>query len=134
MRKIIPLGDRILVKRRTVGNKIGKGLIELPQNVQDRETDIADVLHIPDNTFADEKIINKAEDIIESLTEKAKNGDAEALKACLTLNSFLKIKSIKVGDVIMISKYTGVTFNTTESQENLTIVEGDNIIAIVRDS
>lgn len=132
MPKIIPFGERILCKRKKVGEKIGReGIIIAPNIVSERDTDIAQVLHIPDLSFADEQILTNAEKIIASLTEKAMNGDNEALESLFRLNDFIKKKSVKVGDEILISKYVGLTFSTSDSQEELSVVDLDHIIGLV---
>jgi co-chaperonin GroES (HSP10) len=132
--KIIPLGDRILVKRRTVGEKLGtSGLLVSADVTKDRPTDLADVVKIPDHSFGDEQLINNAAAIITSLTTKAFEGDAEALRALIDFNLFLKIKSIKPGDTVMISKYIGTDFNTQDSQELITLVRGDDIMCILKE-
>ena len=109
--KVIPLGNRILVKRRRVGNEIGKGIIVAAQETAERPTDLADVVYIPEHTFADKSIIEKSEDIVKSLTDSATKGDYKALEALLSLNYFLKVKSLKPGDCVFISKYIGTDFN-----------------------
>ena len=129
MSKVIPFGDRILVKRRKIGEKAGS--IILPDEVKDRDTDLADVAYIPELTFADNEIIDNAPEIITSLISKARQGNADALKALLQVNAFLKIKSIKAGDAVMISKYVGITFHETGKQDELTLVNGDDVIGLV---
>ncbi len=134
MSKVIPFGDRILCKRRKVGEKIGKdGLLYASDNTKDSPTDLADVIYVPELTFGDEQILNNAEKIICSMVEQAKAGNSDSLIALLRLNEFLKIKSIKEGDGIMISKYVGTDFNTSDSQEILTLVNGADIIGLVID-
>jgi len=129
MPKVIPFGDRMLVKRRKVGEKAGS--IFLPDEAKERPTDLADVIFIPEHSFADIKLIENSEQIIGSLVKKAANGNSDALVALLTFNSFLKIKSIKVGDAVMISKYVGTTFHETGSNEELTLVKGEDIIGLI---
>lgn len=131
MIKIIPLGDRILVRRRKIGQKVG--LIELPDQVKDRNTDLADVIFVPDLTFSDKEILDNAEEIIKTLTKKAINGNIEATKALLEMNTFIKLKSIKVGDAVMISKYVGVDFHGTGDSEGKTLVKADDVIGLVID-
>ena len=75
--KIIPFGNRILVKRRKIGEKVGS--IYLPDETKERNTDLADVVYVPDLTFADKHIIDNQEEIIKNITEEAKRGDPEAL-------------------------------------------------------
>ena len=127
--KIIPFGDRILVKRRKIGEKIGS--IILPDEVKERNTDLADVVYVPDLTFADKHIIDNQEAIVRAITERAKTGDSGALEALLGLNQFLKVKSIKTGDAVMVSKYVGVDFHDTEGK-NLTLVSGSDVIGVIQ--
>lgn len=129
---IIPFGDRILVRRKLVGDKMGKSkLIYAPDSVKERATDLAEVVYIPEHSFADASLIDNAEKIIGSLTEKAKQGSDTALVALLKYNAFLKIKSINPGDMVMISKYVGTTFHDNQGGENLTLVDGSDIIGLV---
>ena len=132
--KIIPLGERLLVKRCKVGEKIGKeGQFFASESTANAPTDLADVVHIPELTFGDKKILDNAEKIVGRMTVKASEGDSEALIALLRLNEFIKIKSIKEGDKVMISRYVGVTFTGKDSSEELTLVNGSDIIGMVRE-
>jgi len=131
MKKIIPYGDRILVKRRKVGEKSGS--IYLPDQTSERPTDLADVLHVSDHTFTDKELIENSECIVDSLIEKAKEGDSDALISLLRFNDYLKIKSIKKGDAVMVGKYVGIDFHDTENTEMLTLVKGEDIIGLVCD-
>lgn len=131
---VIPYGDRILVKRRTVGEKIGKEkLIYTADTTKDRPTDLADVVYVPNHSFADKEMIENSESIIKSLTTKAMSGDSDSLIALLRFNEYLRIKSIKPGDKVMIGKYVGIDFNTSDSQETLTLVAGEEVIGLVVD-
>lgn len=131
---VIPFGDRILVKRRKIGEKLGtEGLILAADDTKERPTDLADVVYVPDHTFADKKLADNADEIIENLTEEAKGGNSEALVALIKLNQFLKIKSIKPGDGVMIGKYVGTDFHDTNSSELLTLVDSEQIIGLVVD-
>lgn len=132
-RKVIPLGDRFLVKRRRVGEKIGSaGIIYTTETTADRPTDLADVLYTPEMTFGDKELIENADEIIKKQIEYAKNGDAQALDAVQKFNQFLKLKSIKEGDLVMISKYSGIDFHTSDSDQGyLTLVRGDDIMAVI---
>lgn len=128
---VIPLGNRILVKRRRVGEKSGS--IYLPDETASRPTDIADVVYLPDLTFGDKEILDNAEEIVKSLTKKSIEGDSQALIALLRLNDFVKLKSLKVGDLVMISKYVGTDFQTKEAPEYLTIVNDVDIIGVIKE-
>ena len=129
---IIPFGNRILVKRQKIGGKAGKeNLIYLPDTTADRTTDIAEVIYVPEHSFADKAIIEKSESIILSLVEKAEKGDTEALASLLELNTFLKIKMIKPGDRVFIGTYSGINFHDNTSPDMQTIVREDEIIGLV---
>ena len=129
MKKVIPFGSRILVKRHKVGERVGS--IYLPDETKDRDTDIADVVYIPDHSFADKELIDNAETIVAKMAGKAKDGDVDALKAMLEFNSFLKVKSIMVGDQVMVSKYVGTTFNDSQGRSDLTVLNTDDVIALI---
>ncbi len=132
MPKIIPFGDKILVKRKKVGEKAGKeGLIHLPDSAKERDTDLATVVHVPDHSLGDKKLLEQAEEIVEGLAENAGQGDAESLVALLKFNTFLKIKSVKPGDDVMISKYVGTTFHDSQAGGELTLVNGEDVIGLV---
>ena len=128
--QVIPFGDRILVRRHKVGEKSGS--IYLPDETKDRPTDLADVIYTPDLSFADQEILDNAPIIVASLTEKCKQGNPESLIALLRLNDFIKAKSIKVGDKVMISKYIGTDFHDTHSLDTLTIVNELDIIGLIK--
>lgn len=131
MPRVIPFGDKILVKRRQIGEKAGS--IYLPDTTAERPTDLADVVYVPDLTFEDREIIESAENIIRTLIERAKHGSIEAVDQMLKLNTFLKQKSIKIGDTIFMSKYVGIDYHETGSNENLTLVRLDDIIGVIID-
>ena len=127
--RVIPFGDRIMVKRRKIGEKAGS--IILTEETSERPTDLADVLYVPDLTFSDQKILENAENIIEGLTKKSIEGDADAVVMLLKMNEFIKHKSIKAGDTVVISKYVGTDFFETGKTENLTLVRLDDLIGLV---
>lgn len=130
MFKIIPLGEKILVKRRKVGEKAGT--IVLPDSVKEAPTDLADVTYVPDNTFGDDELLKNATKIVESLTEKASAGDSDSLIALLRFNEYLKIKSIKPGDAVMISKYVGTDFFSKDEKDGLmTLVNASDVIGLL---
>ena len=132
MSQVIPFGDRILVRRKKVGDKVGKdSLIYAPDSLKERNTDIAVVAHIPDDTFADKAIIENSENIIKAMSEKAANGDSDALVTLLRLNEYLKLKSIQVGDVVMISKYVGTDFTSNDAKDEMTLVSASDVIGVI---
>lgn len=129
---IIPFGDRILIKRRVVGEKLGKeGIIYAADTTKETKTDIADVVYVPDHTFFDNELISKSGEIASALARKASEGDSNALKALLEFNIYLKIKSIKVGDAIMVGRYSGINFHDNKGSGDMTLVRGDDIIAVI---
>ena len=133
MPKIIPLGDFILCKRCKVGEKIGKeGRLYAPDTVKEHSTDLADVVHVPDKTFADTQILKNAESIVAALVQRSISGDSHAFEQVQKLNTFIKVKSLKVGDRVFISKYVGTSFNTSDSTEELTLVRDFDIMGIVQ--
>jgi len=130
--KIIPFSDRLLVKRRPIGEKVGAGgIIIAPQKVASRGTDLADVVYVPELTFADKELLNSAEEICRALVLKAREGDSDALIALLRLNEFIKLKSIKPGDSVFISKYTGTDFSDSRDGKDLTLVRDSDVIGLV---
>jgi len=130
-KKVIPFGDRILVTREKIGNTLGtEGIIVAAEETSERPTDLAKVAHVPDHSFLDKELISKSESIIKGLSTKAEEGDSEALVALLQLNQYLKIKSIRQGDSVMIGKYVGTDFETTQG-EALTLVMNNDIIGLV---
>lgn len=131
MPKVIPFGDNILVRRRKIGEKIGAAkIIVAADETKERPTDLADVMETPDLTFADKYILDNAEAVVSSLTEKAKSGDSDAVNSLLSLNEFIKRKSIRVGDAVMIGKYVGVDFHDSDD-EDMTLVRAGDIIGLV---
>ena len=129
MPKLIPFGERILVRRKQIGEKVGS--IVLPQEVSERATDLAEVVYLPEDTFADQEILSNANDIINALIDKSSTGDSDALISLLRLSEFCRLKSIKVGDTILISKYVGTDFHRTGEQDYLTIVNLSDIMGLV---
>ena len=62
-KNVMPFGNRILVKRRKVGEKLGSGLLVAAQETAERPTDVADVVYIPDHSFADRELIEKKREL-----------------------------------------------------------------------
>lgn len=133
-KKIIPFGERIVCKRRPVGKTLGSGILIAADETADRLTEIADVVALPEMTFADKILLENAEEIITSLSEMAKDGDAGALNSLMSFNSFLRVKTLKVGDTIMVGKYTGLDFNIGETGEMLSITDYDGIRGLIVES
>lgn len=135
MPKIIPFKDTLIVKRRKIGTTLKDGKTEggiiLPKTVEERDTDLADVLQVAELTFADQHILDNAEEIVKGLTEKATKGDCEAMKSLFDINDFIKRKSVKVGDAIFLARYSGLDFSETGVTETQTVIKMEDIIALV---
>ena len=131
MKSITPFGNRILVKRETAGEKLGSVIIA-PDSISSTKTELAIVKHVPDHTFIDKVLISESEAMVSGLSKSAKEGDAEAMISLLRFNDYLRIKSLKVGDRVMISKYVGITFNDNFNEGDLTLVDADDVIGIVK--
>lgn len=134
MKKLVPYGNRFLVKRRPIGTKLGSGLIVAADETKDRPTDIADVVYVPDHTFADKELLENAEEIVKTLGAKARAGDHDALKALIEFNHYVRLKSLRPGMTIMLGKYVGTDFMTSEDQRTITICNAEDIVAIVTES
>lgn len=130
-KKIIPYGDKILVQRQRIGKTMGSGIIHTTTETEERPTEIAEVVYIPDHSFTDKSLLEHAEQIINALTAKCTGGDSEALISLLRFHEYLQIKSIKVGDKLMISRYAGTDFMVQETGECLSLINADGIIALI---
>lgn len=128
-RKLIPYGERILVKRRKVEDKSAH--IILPDEVKNLPTDIADVIAVPDRSFTDLAILQNADKIINALTEKAKQGDALAVDSLMKMNSFLRVMTIQPGDVLLMARYGGTDFLIQETNQTLCVTDANGIYARV---
>ena len=131
---IIPFGDRILVKREVVGSTVGKEEIILTADeTAGALTDIATVIYVPDHTFIDKELIAAAEDMVGSLSRKVKkDGDSDAMMALLRFNDYCRIKSLKVGDKVMVSRHVGITFNDNMHDGELTVLNSNDVIGVIR--
>lgn len=134
MKTIIPFGDRILVKREKVGGTIGKeNIIQTADNTKEALTEIAEVRYVPDHTFIDKILIEDSEGFVKALAEKVKeHGDSEAMMSLLRFNDYLRVKSIQVGDKVMISKYVGIQFNDNFNEGDMTLCDSSDIIGIIK--
>ena len=133
-KRLTPFGNRFLVKRRPIGEKLGGGIIVAADETKDRPTDIADVVFVPDHTFVDKELLANAEAIAKSLAVKAKEGDLEAVKSLIEFNGYIRIKSLRPGATIMLGKYVGTDFFTSEDNRTLTVCNAEDIIAVVTES
>lgn len=132
MPKIIPYGNRILVERKKVGSVGHKdSKIILTQETADRPTDLATVISIPDNTFVDKQLIERAEQTAEALGKKMEEGNPDALEALLKLNFFMRIKALQPGDEVFVTKYCGTDFHDTRGGKYQSMIKGEDILAFV---
>jgi len=69
--------------------------------------------------------------MVKSLGKEARRGNSDALIALLRLNEFIKIKSIKEGDAIMLGKYVGIDFMDSNLKENMTLANLEDVIGLV---
>jgi len=132
MKKVIPFGKRILVKRREVGELLGKErIIIAADKTRETTTDIADVLFVPDHTRAAEALLEGQEDIISSLTKKLKrDGDPSAFQALQDLDDFIATNVVREGDAIFLGKYCGIDFEDTKGN-SMTMARVEDIIGLV---
>lgn len=130
-KQIVPYGNRVIVRKKKIGEKLGS-IILASGETKDRDTDLAVIAYVPDLSFADEELISNGEEIVKALTEKARQGSAEALNALINFNDYLRIKALKVGDEILLGKYVGITFHATGQTEDLTLAESSEVIGVIR--
>lgn len=130
-KKLIPYGTRLLVKRRKVEQTSSH--IILPDEVSNMPTDIADVVAVPEQSLCDKTLIANSEQIINGLAKKAEEGDGQAFKALLEFNEYLRVVTLKPGDVLMIGKYIGTDFLIQESNQYLTVLDGSGIYAKIQE-
>lgn len=128
-RKLVPYGNRILVKRRKVEDKSSH--IILPDEVKNLPTDIADVVAVPEQSFVDKKLIANAETIINALEKKANEGDSSAVEALFKFNDYLRVMTIKPGDVLLMARYGGTDFLIQETNQTLCVTDANGIYALV---
>ena len=134
MKKIIPFGSRILVKRRKVGDKLGSGILVSPETISDHSTEIADIIFIPDMTLADQELVNNAEKIIKALSDKITTGDSQALDALFKFKEYLNIRSLKVGDPVFISRYMQTDILIGENGQTVTLMDYSDIRGLIVES
>lgn len=134
MKKIIPFGTRVIVRRRKIGKELGSGILIAPEETADRLTELAEVVAVPELTLADKQLLEKSEGIINSLSAKAEQGDASAVEALLKYKDYLSIKALKVGDIIMVGRYATIEFTIGETGEMLSITDPEGIRGLVVES
>ncbi len=133
MRRVHPCGDRIMVKRRIIGDTIGKaGIIVTAEETKERTTDIVDVLYVPDKHSAMQVLVASAESIIKALEKRLhETGDPKCVESLLTMNEIQEKESVKVGDTLFIGKYNGIDFEDSDN-EKATLVNVKDIICKVK--
>lgn len=134
MKKIIPFGTRVIVKRRSIGKTLGSGIIIAPDDTADRLTELAEVVAVPELTLADKALLESSEGIITALTKNASQGDARAVDSLLKYKDYLSIKTLKVGDIIMVGRYATIEFTVGETGEMLSITDPEGIRGLVVES
>lgn len=128
-KKLIPYGTRLLVQKRKLEQT--SSTIYLPDEVREHITDIADVIAVAEQTFVDQRLIANAQVIIDGLTQKACQGDAEAVNSLLKFKEYLQIMSVKAGDVLLLARYGGTDFLIPETNKYLCVCEATGIYALV---
>lgn len=122
-KKLVPYGNRLLVKRRKLDQTSSH--IILPDEVAQKDTDIADVVAVPEQTFCDKALLAQSEQIITGLAKKAEEGDGAALDALMRFKEYLVLVTLKPNDVLLIGKYIGTEF-VVEGRP-LTVMDGSGI-------
>lgn len=130
-KKVIPFGTRILVKRRSVGKTLGSGLLYAPDSTADTLTELAEVIALPELTLADKALLENAERIVDSLSKMASDGDAKSVDSLLEFNRYLQIKTLKVGDIIMVGRYNTIEFTVGETGESLSLTDPEGIRGLI---
>lgn len=134
MKKIIPFGDRLLCRRRVIGEKLGaEGLIVAADETADRPTDVADVTYAPEHTFVDKMLLDNAETAVKALGKKMREGDSHAYNALRDYGKFITKMAVRAGDVISISKHVGIDFDEKTTGIRYTLVNRDDVIGLVID-
>lgn len=133
-KKVIPYGNRLLVRRRKIGEKLGSVIIASDET-KERPTDLADVIYVPNHTFADKELIENAQAIITAFKDKAVKGDSEAFKSLMEFHAYLRIKALQPGKTVFLSKYVGTDFHDNENtQDTLTLVNAEDIIGVIEET
>ena len=133
-KKLVPFGERYLVRRKMLKDvKPNEGSIVLTQEIEERLTEMAEVRFVPMLTEAEKALIEAAPELIAKMTKFAKEGDSEAYKTLQNISHLLRLRTIRPGDMVMISKYVGIEYYEPSGGETLTVVNGEDIIGVVRD-
>lgn len=130
-KKLIPYGTRLLVQKRKVEDNSSH--IILPDEVKNMSTDIADVIAVPDQTFVDQRLIANSAVIIDALTKRATEGDAEAVNSLFKFKEYLQIMHFKPGDVILLARYGGTDFLIPETNKYLCVADANGIYCLVKE-
>lgn len=131
MKQIVPFGNRILVQRRKVGEKLGSGLLIAPDQTADNPTEIAEVIFIPEFTMVDRELVNNAEAIIRNLSAASQIGDSHAFEMLLKFKDYLQIKAIQEKDLVFISRYMQTDVFIGETNQTVTLMDVGDIRGLV---
>ncbi len=131
MPKVVPFGNRCLCKRRKVGEKSGS--LYLPEQTAGQDTDLADVVHVPEKTLVDAEILKDVEITISNLGKRLRDGEPAAYECLEKIQKLIHHSLITVGSPVMIGKYVGVTFHDNQGGQDQTLVKLDDIIGLVVD-
>lgn len=130
-KKIIPWGNKILIRRRKVGGedgKIGKeGILFAADTTKEVQMEIADVVCVPEMTFCDEELIKNSDKIINAHMAKALEGNAASSQFLMDFKEYLRLKTIQPGKVLFVGKYVGIDFNVEETGEKLSFMTPEGI-------
>lgn len=128
MIRILPFGDRVLVKRVTTG-EIRKGsLIVFTDKTDSNESELAYVVAVPTNKFVDKCVEFTEEYLIKSIRKRLLNGEIELLKDIKEYNEYITLKKLKPGDKIMVSKYVGTVVDDEQAKNTTTFVRISDIV------
>ena len=129
MKKLVPFGDRILVRRKKVGEKLWReGIIVAPDSTKDAETDLAVVVDVPkeNNFYVGNQ--NRMSFIREATLK------VEGIEPFIKVDEYLSKNAwrlLKPGDEVMLSRSVGIKFQDTSGQGEMTLVKGEDIIGKV---
>lgn len=132
MKRLVPFDKRIVVKRDVTGKTIGKeGIIVQTEKAQKQEVEVATIIEIPKMTPIRKLLLENATAMAKSICLRGlKDGDPHVPEALEKLESIVHIASLKIGDRIMLSNYVGMTYDDDFYMGRLTIVDGDDAMAM----
>ncbi len=132
-KKIIPFGTRITVQRRKVGEKLGSGILIAPAQTADNPTEIATVIDVA-HDFIDDWLFQNADKIIAQFQKGVLEGDSGAYASLQSFKDYLRLKSIKVGDTVFISRYMQTDILIGETNETITLMDINDVRGLVIES